>query len=33
MYDADIQSMDAAAKGAKLMPPQITGVLFMTPTM
>jgi hypothetical protein len=31
MYDADIQSMDAAAKGAKLMPPQINTGLFMTP--
>jgi hypothetical protein len=29
MYDADIQSMDAAAKGQKLMAPQIN--LFMTP--
>jgi len=32
MYDADIQSMDAAAKGAKSwMPPQINTGLFMTP--
>jgi outer membrane protein TolC len=32
MYDADIQSMDAAAKGAKSwMAPQINTGLFMTP--
>lgn len=32
MYDADIQSMDASAKGAKSwMPPQIETGLFMTP--
>lgn len=32
MYDADIQSMDAAAKGAKSwMPPQINTGLFMAP--
>lgn len=32
MYDADIQSMDAAAKGAKSwMPPQVNTGLFMTP--
>ena len=32
MYDADIQSMDAAAKGAtSWMPPQINTGLFMTP--
>jgi hypothetical protein len=31
MYDADIQSMDAAAKAQKLMPPQINTGLFMTP--
>lgn len=32
MYDADIQSMDAAAKGAKSwMPPQVETGFFMTP--
>jgi outer membrane protein TolC len=32
MYDADIQSMDAAAKGAKnWMPPQVETGFFMTP--
>lgn len=32
MYDADIQSMDAAAKGAKSwMPPQVSTGFFMTP--
>jgi len=32
MYDADIQSMDAAAKGAKnWMPPQVSTGFFMTP--
>lgn len=32
MYDADIQSMDAAAKGAKSwMPPQVGTGFFMTP--
>jgi len=32
MYDADIQSMDAAAKGAKSwMPPQVNTGFFMTP--
>jgi outer membrane protein TolC len=32
MYDADIQSMDAAAKGAtSWMPPQVSTGLFMTP--
>lgn len=32
MYDADIQSMDAAAKGAKSwMPPEINTGFFMTP--
>ncbi len=32
MYDADIQSMDAAAKGAKSwMPPQVNSGFFMTP--
>ena len=32
MYDADIQSMDAAAKGAKSwMPPQLETGFFMTP--
>lgn len=32
MYDADIQSMDASAKGARSwMPPQIETGLFMTP--
>lgn len=32
MYEADIQSMDAAAKGAKSwMPPQVETGLFMTP--
>lgn len=32
MYDAEIQSMDAAAKGAKSwMPPQVNTGLFMTP--
>lgn len=32
MYDSDIQSMDAAAKGAKSwMPPQVTTGFFMTP--
>jgi outer membrane protein TolC len=32
MYDADIQSMDAAAKGAKSwMPPQLSMGFFMTP--
>jgi outer membrane protein TolC len=32
MYDADIRSMDAAAKGAKSwMPPQVTTGFFMTP--
>jgi hypothetical protein len=31
MYDADIQSMDAAAKEQKLMAPQINTGLFMTP--
>ena len=32
MYDTDIQSMDAAAKGAKSwMPPQVTTGFFMTP--
>jgi hypothetical protein len=32
MYDADIQSMDAAAKGARSwMAPQVSTGLFMTP--
>nr|WP_314897729.1 TolC family protein [uncultured Flavobacterium sp.] len=32
MYDADIQSMDAAAKGARSwMPPQVSTGFFMTP--
>ena len=32
MYDADIQSMEAAAKGAKSwMPPQVETGFFMTP--
>ncbi|WP_348814114.1 TolC family protein, partial [Flavobacterium maritimum] len=32
MYDADIQSMDAAAKGAKSwMAPQVSSGFFMTP--
>ncbi|MFV5699787.1 TolC family protein [Flavobacterium sp. ZT3R17] len=32
IYDADIQSMDAAAKGAKSwMPPQVNSGFFMTP--
>ncbi|MGG7034961.1 MAG: TolC family protein [Flavobacterium sp.] len=32
MYDADVQSMDAAAKGARVwMPPQIETGFFMTP--
>jgi hypothetical protein len=32
MYDADIQSMDAAAKGAKSwMAPQVETGFFMTP--
>ncbi len=32
MYDADIQSMDAAAKGAESwMPPQVNSGFFMTP--
>ena len=32
MYDADIQSMDAASKGAKSwMPPQVETGFFMTP--
>ena len=32
MYEADIQSMDAAAKGAKSwMPPQVNTGFFMTP--
>jgi outer membrane protein TolC len=32
MYDADIQSMDAAAKGARSwMPPQVETGFFMTP--
>jgi outer membrane protein TolC len=32
MYDADVQSMDAAAKGAKSwMPPQVETGFFMTP--
>jgi hypothetical protein len=31
MYDADIQSMDAAAKGRSWMAPQVSTGLFMTP--
>jgi len=32
MYDADIQSMDAAAKGAKSwMPPQVSTGFFLPP--
>jgi hypothetical protein len=34
MYDADIQSMDAAAKGARSwMAPQVSTGLFMTLTI
>jgi hypothetical protein len=33
MYDADIQSMDAAAKGARWMAPQVSTGLFMTRTI
>jgi hypothetical protein len=31
MYDADIQSMDAAAKEHSWMAPQVSTGLFMTP--